>query len=268
MLASVPLDAALPFRLLILSQALWGERIADNICQFHPAHWVVNRWKAPAVLPLVVDDGLDYLPPTLPAADVLLAVGDTPGVAQLVPDAVRLCGARAVIAPIDRNESLPAGLVKQLRGWLADLGVPAVFPKPFCSLTETTFNLPPIQQAYDLPLVAEFARHFGQPGLRLAVDAAKTVTGAGLSRDAACGCARHVAAGLVGRAAAEAEHEAGMLHHHYPCLASMSQDTDYRDTLMHVSGNIVRDAVRAEVVPHLDPVPYFRPHGRLDSETD
>jgi hypothetical protein len=199
---------------------------------------------------------------------VLLAVGDTAGVAQLVPDAVRLCGARAVIAPIDRNESLPPGLVKQLRGWLADLGVPAVFPKPFCSLTETTYNLPPILQTYDLPLVAEFARHFGRPGLRLTVEAGKRVAGAQVTRDAACGCARHVAAGLVGQATADAEQEAGMLHHHYPCLASMNQDSDYRDTLMHVSGNIVREAVRVEVGPHLDPIAYYRPHGRVDPDKE
>jgi hypothetical protein len=72
----------------------------------------------------------------------------------------------------------------------------------------------------------------------------------------------------VGQAVADAEQEAGMLHHHYPCLASMNQDTDYRDTLMHVSGNIVREAVRVEIGPHLDPVAYYRPHGRVDSDKE
>jgi hypothetical protein len=55
-----------------------------------------------------------------------------------------------------------------------------------------------------------------------------------------------------------------MLHHHFPCLASMTQDPDYLDTLMHVSGHLMRDAVRQELEDHLTPVAYLRPQGRVD----
>ena len=41
--------------------------------------------------------------------------------------------------------------------------------------------------------------------------------------------------------------KAGLLHHHYPCLASMGKDSDFGDTLMHVSGNILKDNVEAQV---------------------
>jgi hypothetical protein len=68
-------------------------------------------------------------------------------------------------------------------------------------------------------------------------------------RDACWGCARHVAAGLVGVSADEAEFQSGMLHHHFPCLASMGIDPDFGDTLMHVSGNLLRDDVAAQVKP-------------------
>jgi hypothetical protein len=39
------------------------------------------------------------------------------------------------------------------------------------------------------------------------------------------------------------------LHHHYPCLASMGKDSDFGDTLMHVSGNVLKDNVEEQVRP-------------------
>jgi thymidylate synthase len=250
--------------LLIMLQGQWGERIADNVGRHCPATWVIRRCPVPRALPPRVDDPEEFLPPTLPAADLVLALGDTPGAATLLPQIVKMCGARSVIAPIDRNESLPTGLANQLRRWLADLGVTVVFPKPFCSLTETTYNWPPIVTPYQDALIQEFARHFGQPQLRVTVGDDQRIDQAGVERDSACGCARFVAQGLIGQPVGQAEYEAGMLHHHYPCLASMSQDSDYKDTLMHVSGHILREAVVEQVRDHLEPVAYFQPAGRVE----
>lgn len=261
-------EAHPPFRVLIVTQGTWGERIADNVGAFHPADWEVNRWAAPAALPLIIDYPEDYLPATLPAADLVLALGETPAVAQLVPDIARLSGATAVIAPIDRNESLPAGLVKQLRGWLADIGVAAVFPKPFCSLTDTTYNHPPIIAKYDNEPIRRFARIFGKPRFTASIPTNGNLSVMLVERDAACGCARHVAHGLGGTKVEDAEHNAGMLHHHYPCLASMNQDLDYHDTLMHVSGNILREAVHQEIADYLDPIQYLRPQGLVDDPVE
>jgi hypothetical protein len=259
-----PSNSPTCFRLLCVTQGQWGERIADNLHSFRPPGWDVARWKAPAALPLVIDDPAEVLPERMPPADLVLALGDTPAVAQLIPDVVRQVGARAVIAPIDRNESLPPGLVRQLRAWLDDLQVPVVFPKPFCSLTESTYNLPPIVEKYENALIRQFALSFGRPRLTVSVDGDQKISLALVNRDAACGCAQHVAHGLAGRPVAEAEHEAGMLHHHYPCLASMNQDPDYGDTLMHVSGHLLRRAVRSEIEDYLEPVAYLRPHGRVE----
>ncbi len=57
--------------------------------------------------------------------------------------------------------------------------------------------------------------------------------------------------------------KAGMLHHHFPCLASMNQDSDYLDTLMHVSGNILKDNIKEEVESHLT-VAFLRPPGQVE----
>ncbi len=253
------------FRVLVVTQGRWGERIADNLDAFCPPDWIVQRWPVQGALPLIIDDGLDFLPASLPPADLVLALGDTTGVAQLIPDVVRLTGAKAVIAPVDRTESLPPGLARQLRGWLADLGVPVVFPKPFCSLTETTYNLPPIVEHYDEPLIRRFARAFGRPEVSLNVRDQRIESGT-VKRDSACGCARHVVRGLAGGLVGEAEHEAGMLHHHYPCLASMNTDPDYHDTLMHVSGHLLRRAVGEALADDREPVTYLRPPGRSEPD--
>jgi hypothetical protein len=74
-----------------------------------------------------------------------------------------------------------------------------------------------------------------------------------------------VADGLIGCPAADAEQRAGLLHHHFPCLASMNQDTDYHDTLMHISGHILRGAVKSQLRDHVD-VAMLRPGGRVDSQ--
>ncbi|MBN1953645.1 MAG: hypothetical protein JW900_01230 [Anaerolineae bacterium] len=238
-------------RILAIINGDYGQRHVDNIRARGPGHWQVDVWRAPAVLPPILDYPEDYMPETLPPTDLILAFGEHRGVAELVVEAARMAGARAVVAPVDREEWLPRGLARQLRGWLEEMGVACVTPKPLCSLTETHYNVRRHQVAYDNPIIAEFARHFGRPEFRIAVDPeTKRIAGVEVERDAVCGCAHHVAAGLVGVTANEAEFEAGMLHHHFPCLAGMGKDPDFDDTIMHVSGNIMKERVQEQVRPH------------------
>ena len=238
-------------RILAVITGDYGQRHVDNLRAHAPAGWVVGVWQAPAVLPPIVDYPEDYIPETLPDADLVLSLGEHRGVAELIPDVVHVSGATAVIAPVDREEWLPRGLARQLRGWLTETGVDCVTPKPFCSLTETHCNLRRHRVAYDNRLIREFARWFGRPEFSIAVDpATRVIASAEVVRDACCGCARFVAARLEGVAADEAEHLAGLAHHHYPCLAGMVKDVDFSDTLMHVSGNILKDRVGEQVRPH------------------
>jgi hypothetical protein len=252
-------------RILTVVQGRYGERITANLQAARVPGWTVECWAAPRVLPPVIDYPEDYLPDELPSADLVLSLGEHPGVAELLPDIVTLCGAQAVIAPVDNVAWLPPGLMRQLDGWLAAMGVAAVFPKPFCSLTETTLHAYRKEEPYVNGLVAEFARHFGRPALMLTLDeSGAAVAEARVERDSPCGCARHVAEALVGVSVEEAEERAGMSHHHYPCLAAMAMDPEYNDTLMHVSGHILIDEVARNVRPFKEPVRYLRPQGRSD----
>jgi hypothetical protein len=238
-------------RILAIISGEYGQRHVDNIREHAPADWAIDTWQAPAILPPMIDYPEDYVPNTLPPADLVLSFGEHRGIAELIPDVARVTGARSVIAAIDNEAWLPRGLARQLRGWLEDIEVACVTPKPLCSLTETHYRIGRghhKQIEYDDPLIAEFAARFGQPELRISVDPdSREITGADVQRDAVCGCARYVAERLVGLSVDDAEQEAGLLHHHYPCLASMGIDADYGDTLMHISGNLLKDNVGAQV---------------------
>jgi hypothetical protein len=233
-------------RLFILFQGNYGERILKNVRHFSPETWTIGAWRAPAALPPVVDAPLDFLPEHLPGADLVLALGESPGAAQLVPSVVERTGARAVIAPVDNVAWLPKGLARQLRAQLMDVGVEAIFPKPFCSLTKQCYNVYRHETTYDDPQIVEFARHFGRPKFQIRCDD-RQVTEVEVERDAACGCARSVAHQLVGVDVEEAVLQAGLLHHHYPCLATMRVDPELGEPLIQVSGNFVRRAVEREL---------------------
>jgi hypothetical protein len=143
------------------------------------------------------------------------------------------------------------------------MGVAVVFPRPLCSLEEDGYNRAPVRVEYDDAAIREFARHFGRPKFHISASEGR-LGSIQVVRDAGCGCARFVADGLRGIRMEEAVEAAGMLHHHYPCLASMNIDEDYRDTLMHVSGNLLREEIQRGIEPILPPA-YLRPSNLVDS---
>jgi thymidylate synthase len=249
--------------ILAIISGEYGIRHAENLRANGPKAWRVETWQAPSLLPPVIDYPEDYLPASLPPADLLVSFAEHKGVAELLPEIAQLCGAQAVIAPVDSEAWLPRGLARQLHGWLGRAGIACATPKPLCSLTETEYQVTRREKGtVDHPLIAEFARYFGRPAFDITLDpVTRRVTRARASRDAVCGCASYVAERLVGISADEAEQQAGMLHHHFPCLASMGIDADFGDTLMHVSGNILRDEIGEQVRPFKQ-VQYLVPGNR------
>lgn len=251
-------------RILVLTTGDYGQRHIDNLQANAPEHWVILTWQTPRFLPIVLDYPEDYLPQSMPAADLILSLAEVPGVAEMIPEIVKMTGARSVIAPIDSQAWLPFGLARQLRGWCAEVGAACVTPMPFCSLTESHFNALRLKESYDDELVRDFARHFGRPEFRIEVDKEqKVIKDVKVVRDACCGCARFTAGQLVGTPLADAVEQAGLHHHHYPCRASMGIDPLFGDTLLHVSGNLMKDALKEALGDDLE-VPRFRPPGYVE----
>lgn len=256
-------------RILAITQGRWGERMVEMARARGPKGWDIQVWAPPRALPMIIDEPADVLPPSLPPADLILYLGENPSLPQLLPAIVRATGAKAVLAPIDNSAWFPTGLKNQIKEELARLGVGAVFPKPFCSLTPLTSGYGRVAETYDVPMVAEFARVFGRPQLRLQIDPeSRTIEKAEVLRSAPCGSTYFVGEKLAGVSADIAVQEAGLFHHHYPCLASMTKewiDDRLEDTLMHVAGFILQDEVAKEVAPYKQ-VSYIVPGERAGED--
>jgi len=251
---------------LVLKTGEYGQRHVENLEQFAPKDWTILSWQTPRSLPIVLDYPEDYLPETLPAADLILSLAELPGVAEMIPDIAKMTGAKAVIAPIDSQAWLPFGLANQLRGWLEQDDVYCVTPMPFCSLTEKHYNTLRLKAKYENPTISQFARHFGRPAFEVAVSTStKQIEAVNVVRDACCGCGQFAAGKLAGAKVADSLEQIGLNHHHYPCQASMGIDPLYGDTLMHISGNIMKDALREALGDDLE-VPYLRPANLVDDE--
>ena len=122
-------------KILAIFQKDWGKRIIENISQNAPSDWQIETYVMPPFLPSMIDEPEEFLPDNLPTVELLFSLGESPGVAQLIPDFVKLTKAKAVIAPVDNKLWLPKGLQNQLRLKLQAVCVDIVFTTPFCTLT-------------------------------------------------------------------------------------------------------------------------------------
>ena len=240
-------------KILAIISGEYGVRHVHNISERGPDSWQITTWKTPPVFPPFIDDPEDFLPDEFAPADLILSFAEHKGAAELLPEIARRTGAKAVLVGVDDESWLPRGLDRQLHEWLGAMNVTCATPKPLCSLTENTFGVTRHETAaYNSQEITEFARFFGRPELKLEVDSeAGIITIAEVIRDAVCGCAHFVAEGLIGLSVNEAEEKAGLLHHHYPCLASMVKLPHFNhDTLMHVSGQLLKNNVGEQVKPY------------------
>ncbi|MFQ6127558.1 MAG: DUF166 domain-containing protein [Thermoplasmata archaeon] len=223
--------------ILALVQGEYGERIVKNIKENGPEGFRVETMSLPQDLPLVIDDSSEYVPQSVPKADLLLALQENSSAAQLIADIAKSANVMALVAPVDNTQWLPYGMRTQIERELSKLGIACAFPRPFCTLEEV-----------GNPVIDKFVEFFGKPILDVKVEK-DTVTGTEVLRDSPCGCGRFVAKELPGTNVRDAVEKAGLAHHHYPCLSSMNVEEDLGDTLMHVSGLQMKKTVDKSLEP-------------------
>lgn len=234
-------------RILALQQGHYGQRIIEYIKKSAPPDWVIEIIVPPGRLPLIIDEPKEFLPAGIPQADLLLALSESAETAQLVPAIAELAQVKAVIMPVDNSAWLPPGLKNQLRQEMSTMGITAVFPKTFCTLTEKTTGFRDDVEGYENGHVAEFAKYFGMPRLDIRVDSNREkILEVIIERCAPCGSTHRVAEKLVGVPVGEAVPQAGLHCHHYPCLASMQMEPN-GETLMHISGYVVNEEVEEKL---------------------
>ena len=232
-------------RILALIQGQYGDRIVTHIGSQGPSGWTIAKVEAPLALPPIVDEPEEWLPAAVPHVDLLLALTESMGGAQLVTALARLSGASSVVMPIDNPAWLLPGMKLQIKRELDREGIVAVFPKTFCTLTEDGCGFRQGYESYRDDRIAKFAGLFGRPkfDVRLEHDTGR-ISGVSVKRGAPCGSSHFVSEKIIGMASNDLLPQAGLIAHYYPCLASMQRehlDEGIYEPLMNVSGYVVNE---------------------------
>ncbi len=225
-------------RICALVQGWYGHRIVLNLKKWIPSDWELEVYEFLRNLPILIEEPKDFLPKKISRCDLILSLGEQPAIASLLPDLVKLTGAKAVIVPIDNSEWVPPGVRTQVSKELKKLGAASAFPKPFCSMRPNSGN----------ELIDAFAKIFGKPELKIHVKN-DLVERVGVIRGSPCGGTHFVAEKLVGVKRSEASTKASLFLQLYPCLASSKKDIEYDDMLIHVSAHIMKGAVEEALPP-------------------
>lgn len=215
-------------KIYIVSQGKYGNRTVNNLANRGLAENIVGIYEVPDDIPEFIDDLEEYVPLNLPEADLIIAVGLYGDINLILPDIAKKTCASSLIIALHDPQQLPPGLEQELKNSLTNEKL--VLAKPFCSLTPQ-----------DDPLINEFAQQFGKPELEIEAD--ELVRKVKILREAPCGSTRYIAQALEGLPVEEAEFESGNKFHNYPCLASMSTDPQIGDTIMHLAGYQIKEAV-------------------------
>ena len=231
------------YRILAIVQGEWGERIVGNIKTQNIRGWIIETLKLPRILPQIIDDANEILPNKLPITDLVLVLGETPQVGQLIQEIVKKTNAKSVICPIDNNSLMSPGMKNQLIKEFKALGVVYAFPKPFCSLIESG----------DI-IIDRFTKRFGKPYIK--IKCSNVIESIDIVRGAPCGSTYHMAKECIGIKVEDSKEKCALSVHHYPCLASMDMDPELNDTIMHKSGFIIMDEVERAIIEYLKRNPW------------
>lgn len=193
----------------------------------------VAPYLLPRDLPLIVDEPEEHLPPEAGRADVVIAVNMHQDLLVALPGLLAARGGRALIVPLEDPNWARPGLVRQVTDQCRRRGLECEFPKPFCALVPQS------------PVIAQFARETrsGHPVIRFR-EVGGVVVEAECQRGAPCGLTAVAVEKMVGKGREEALGSAYGLQAVYPCLATMALDPALGDTIMHLSGGLLHDAVQ------------------------
>jgi len=227
-------------RIFIITKAndLWSDRIINNIYKRSPESWVYKIYRYRTIPPLeeLLDEREKYLPTKIPECDLILPLGLPADLVLLLPLIAKESGARAAIIPVDDSEQVPLGVQKQLREEFSEINVDFAFPKPFCSLRTYKQNR----------FIDEFADRFGYPLIEIKVSG-DLITKVNVKRGAPCGSTWYIAKKLINVKIQDAEYVASLELHNYPCLASRKIDLPNKDSIMHIAGYHIKNAVKKAI---------------------
>lgn len=188
-----------------------------------------------------IDDVSPYIPAEIPEADIAIVVHVHPDIIFGLLSILKEKGYKGIIGGSEMPKDLPLGLRTQLAEEARRMGLEAAFAKPFCALRPDPAT----------PAINAFMQkaHFGEPEIEIVAQESRpgkeTILAANVVRSAPCGSTWYVAKRMAGLETDQPDlrERISEAHHAYPCTASMEQDPELKDTILHRAGYIIREAV-------------------------
>ena len=209
--------------------------------------------------PEFIEEPDEYLPKNVPPVDFILVVGIHQDLLSGLPDYLKNKGIKAVIVPIEDPKWVPAGLQTQVLEEFEKNGIQAAFPKPFCSLSTelNEYNQIGFHFTKKRDYINKFIEFFkiGKPivSFLLSKDG-ESIEDACVIQTAPCGSTYYIVQQLKAKyfkngksGELSLNERISKAHHAYPCNASMNQDSILKDSILHVGGYLVRNAIRREL---------------------
>ncbi|MFX0057881.1 MAG: DUF166 domain-containing protein [Candidatus Hodarchaeota archaeon] len=210
-------------------------------------------------VPEFIEEPEKYLPKNLPSVDFLLVVGIHQDLLSGLPNYLRDSGIKAVIIPIENPKWVPAGLQVQVLEEFEKYRIQAAFPKPFCSLSKdlNEYNKIGFHLTRTHNFIDDFIEYFkiGEPIVSfLLSNDGKSIEDTCVIQSAPCGSTYYICQQLKSKyfkngksGEISLNERISKAHHAYPCNASMDQDSILKDSILHIGGYLVRNAVRREL---------------------
>ena len=188
-------------------------------------------------LPVIIENPASYMPP-IPPSDLLIVLGLHPDLLLELPTTLMHSSVRAVIIPVDSPGWVQPGLRRQLQDMFEERSIEYSFPKPYCSLEPGDSH----------PFINEFMRlaQVGTPKIEVDIEH-EIIRNARCITSAPCGSTWFICEQMRNTRLEDVRERVASAHHSFPCNASMAQDKEIGDTLLHEAGYIIRDAVREAI---------------------
>ncbi len=194
---------------------------------------IVAVIRHPSILPELIDDPSDHLPNELPPHDILVAVQIHEEILIELPRLSVRAGGKALVAPVEAPDWISRWAKNKLIAEAKKHHTEVAVPKPFCALTAPRGSV-----------IAAFIERFriGMPDVEMEISDGR-IARATARTSAPCGNSHYVAHNLQGIPVNdELAVEVSRYWHAFPCTASMKQDPELGDTILHRGGQIHMEA--------------------------
>jgi hypothetical protein len=209
--------------------------------------------------PTFIESPENYFPKTIPMVDYILVVGIHQDLLAGLPEYLKDKNVKAVIIPIEDPKWVPPGLQTQVLKEFENKGIQAAFPKPFCALSKELNELNKIgfNITKDRDYIYKFMDYFkvGEPIVKFLLSKdGQFIEDRCVIQSAPCGSTYYVVQQLKAKyfkngksGELSLNERISKAHHAYPCNASMDQDSILKDSILHVGGYLIRNAIRKEL---------------------